>query len=108
LATAAEDVIKAARKSASLATVHLLHGKTASEAEAGEKSGAEEREARAKALRAFQAEVVEEERKRFIADYVQSEYPHGFLPPETIVTTLAALKWFTNRSQSGASSSVSL
>ena len=108
LATAAEDVIKAARKSASLATVHPLHGKSSSETGTGEKDAAEDREARAKALCTFQAEVAEEERKRFIADYVQSEYPHGFLPPETIVTTLAAMRWFTGRSQAAASNAASL
>jgi hypothetical protein len=85
----------------------LLHTKTASETEAGEKSDAEDRVARAKALSAFQAEVAEEERKRLIAEYVQSEYPHGFLPPETIVTALAALRWFTSKSHGMAGNAVS-
>jgi hypothetical protein len=99
LATAAEDVIKAARKNASFATVHLLHGRTEGEAEGEKKSVEEDREVRSKALQIFQTEVAEEERKQFVEAYIQSEYPHGYLPPEQVILSLAAMRWVAAKSK---------
>jgi hypothetical protein len=53
------------------------------------------------ALPVFERQLSDEAKEKYIAQYVESELSHGFIPPQGILRKLAALKWF-NEQRGGA------
>lgn len=50
------------------------------------------------ALEAFVSELTAKAQSEFLADFIESEYPHGFTPPSLVLKSLAALAWVERRS----------
>lgn len=50
------------------------------------------------AVSTFQTELPEDEQERRITSFIELEYPHGYLPPQSVIKNLAAMKWFETKS----------
>ena len=57
----------------------------------------QEEERNRAAIAAFQSELTEEERTKFISDFVAMEFTFGYKPSDALATRLAAMQWFTGR-----------
>ncbi len=89
LATAADDVINVARKSPSSSTVYLVKPIVTGEESAPRESGA--------ALNEFETHVEQVQQEKFVTEFIQREYPHGFLSPARVIKSLAAQRWISER-----------
>jgi hypothetical protein len=50
----------------------------------------------------FENELSSDAKQQYISRYIELELPHGFLPPQSVLRKLAALKWFKERQVSGS------
>ena len=98
LATAAKDVIAVAKKSASSSAVEISKPKLEGEAKDGtENGGTKDADLCNKAIERFETDVCETERARYIAEFTHEQFPHGFLPPMEVITSLVASRWFRDQ-----------
>ena len=49
------------------------------------------------ALFAFDNELPERRQNEILAKFVETEFPHGFLPPSRVIRSLVAVSWFQHR-----------
>lgn len=49
------------------------------------------------AVQVFEANLTAEAQANYIQEFAGSEYPHGYLPPESVVRVLAANRWLSHR-----------
>lgn len=59
-------------------------------------------ELRESAIERFERELADSDKAMLIQKFVESEFPHGFLPPSSVIKNMAALDWFRVTLESGA------
>jgi len=55
------------------------------------------------ALSSFESELAPVAQEQFLTNFVQREFPHGFLPPIRVTKSLAAVAWLAQRNNQGGS-----
>ena len=96
LATAAKEVIAAVKKNTSLRTIEVEQSETKGETKIESENGDSWNvDLRNRALERFKTDVDETDRAKYIAEFTQEQYPHGYLPPIAVITSLVAARWFS-------------
>jgi hypothetical protein len=87
LISAADDVLRAAQKQQPVAVT----------VRSGEDSDSEIKAKAQAALTAFENQLSAEERETFISSYVEREYTWGYVPSKSLLTRLAADRWYSQQ-----------
>ena len=96
LATAIDDLLQTCRKKG-FTQAEKADGKGSQNEAKLLRDERQEDERNRAAIAAFQSELTEEERTKFVSDFVAMEFTFGYKPSDALATRLAAMQWFTGR-----------